>query len=97
MHHHCKFSHNFILAIVNFLTILYWHLRACVTGGEIDKELLYTIGAMLVVTICLWLQLAWFQHDPGSVDTRYQDFDAVHVYIYNFSELFFVQLIWLDF
>ncbi len=47
------------------------------SGGYYDDILLYIIFVFLILTITLWMTLIWISPDPGSIDTRYQDFDTV--------------------
>ncbi len=52
------------------------HIGA-LSAGDNDKELLYAIAIMMGIAFILWVKIAWLGSDPGSIDTRYKDFDTV--------------------
>ncbi len=50
---------------------------AGVSGGVYDPALFYIILVFLVISGAMWTRLVWGDSDPGSIDTRFQDFDSV--------------------
>ena len=48
------------------------------TSSAIHDTILFFVSIfLLIVCQLLWLRLVWFEEDPGSVDTRYDDFEAI--------------------
>jgi hypothetical protein len=42
-----------------------------------DPWLFYSTLVLVLISVSLWLKLVWLDTDPGTVDTRFYDFDAI--------------------